>query len=264
VPDSLLLLTGFVSTVAVGYKKPQENEMLKLHVFGPYFGLPDGSPFCIKALILMKMSGLPFTQDRMAFNKAPKGKAPYLTDGDKIIADSHFLMRHLETSHGADFSKRYAADDLAKGWAVARMLEEHFYFLSMGIRWLNDENFYKGPYQFFAAAPAPIRPLVARIVRGKIRKTQHLQGLGRHSLEERVELAKGDIDAVEAMLGDKPYFLGATPSGVDASVCGFLWAAATPFFNSPIGDHIRSRPKLTTYITRMAATFFPDHDAGFS
>jgi glutathione S-transferase len=230
---------------------------MKLHVFGPFFGLPDASPFCLKALILMKMSGLPFTEERMAFSKAPKGKAPYLIDGEKIIADSHFLMRHLETAHAVDFGGGYSKADLAKGWAVARMLEEHFYFLSMGIRWLNDENFYKGPYQFFAAAPAPIRPLVARIVRGKIRKTQHLQGLGRHTAEERLELAKGDINAVESLLADNTYFLGDKVSGIDASICGFLWAASTPYFDSPIGDYIRTRPKLTAYIKRMAEQFFP-------
>jgi glutathione S-transferase len=128
----------------------------------------------------------------------------------------------------------------------------------MGIRWLNDENFYKGPYQFFAAAPAPIRPLVARIVRGKVRKTQNLQGLGRHTSDERLELAKGDIDAVEALLADNSYFLGDKVSGVDASVCAFLWAASTPYFESPIGDYIRTRPKLTAYIKRMADQFFPD------
>ncbi len=232
--------------------------MLKLHVFGSLFGLPDASPFCLKAMILMKMSGLPFVEDRMVFNKAPKGKAPYLTDGNTVIADSHFLMRHLETSHGVDFSGGYSKTDLAIGWSVARMLEEHFYFLSMSVRWLNDENFYKGPYQFFAAAPAPIRPLIARIVRRKIRKTQNLQGLGRHTSEERLELAKGDIDAVEALLAGNTYFLGARVSAVDASVCAFLWAASTPYFESPIGDYIRTRTKLTSYISRMSDQFFPD------
>jgi glutathione S-transferase len=233
--------------------------MLKLNIFGPYFGLPDGSPFCIKALILMKMSGLPFTEARMSFSEAPKGKAPYLTDGSQVIADSHFIMRHLETKHGVDFTGGYSAAELAKGWAIARMLEEHFYFLSMGIRWLNDENFFKGPYQFFAGAPAPIRPLIARIVRSKVRKTHNLQGLGRHSLEERLELARGDIDAIEAMLGDKAFLLGSKASAADASVCGFLWAAGTPYFDSPIGEYIRSRPKLMDYLRRMAATFFPDY-----
>jgi len=230
--------------------------MLKLNVFGPYFGLPDGSPFCIKALMLMKMSGLPFEAVKMSFNKAPKGKAPYLDDNGKIIADSHFLMRHLEQAHGIDFSGGYGAEKLAQGLAVSRMLEEHLYFLTMNVRWLEDDNFWKGPYQFFAELPAPIRPLAARIIRGKIRKTQHLQGLGRHSAEERLQLAIGDIDAVEALLGKNAYFLGNTVSGVDASVAGFLWAAASNHFRSPIADHIRSRPLLMAYLTRIRDRYF--------
>lgn len=232
--------------------------MLKLHVFGPYFGLPDGSPFCIKGMTLMKMSGLPHAFDKMAFSKAPKGKAPYLADDNTLIGDTHFMMRHLETRYGIDFSGGYSKQDLAKGWAVARMLEEHFYFLSMGFRWLDDANFWKGPYQFFAEAPGPIRPLIARVVRSKVRKTQHLQGLGRHSRDERAAFAKGDIDAVEAMLGNSPYFLGQRPSGVDATVFGFLSAAGTPYFDSPVGDDIRSRPVVMAYLRRMAAEYFPD------
>jgi glutathione S-transferase len=232
--------------------------MLTLHVFGPYFGLPDASPFCLKALTLMKMSGLPFETAKMSFRKAPKGKAPYLSDDGVMIADSFFIQRHLETKHGVDFSGGYGPADLAKGWALSRMMEEHFYFLSMHIRWLNDANFYKGPYQFFADAPAPIRPLIAKIVRSKVRKAQHLQGLGRHTTEERLELAKGDLDAVGAMLGSSPYILGPRISGVDASVFGFLWAGSCKHFDSAVGDYIRSRPVLVAYMKRMQQTFFPE------
>jgi glutathione S-transferase len=234
--------------------------MLELNVFGPYFGLPDGSPFCIKGLLLMKMSGLPFETVKMNFRKAPKGKAPYLQDGDKLIADSHFLMRHLETAHGVDFSGGYSAAELAKGWAVARMMEEHFYFLSMHVRWMDDENFYKGPYQFFAEVPAPIRPLIARIVRNKTRKTQNLQGLGRHTDEERLVLAKGDLNAIEAMLGKGKYLLGDKISGADASAAAFVWAGGCKYFNSPIGDYIRTRPALMAYITRIRDTYFSGFD----
>jgi len=180
--------------------------MLTLHVFGPHFGMPDGSPFCIKAMTLMKMSGLAYDTKPMTFKQAPKGKAPYLVDNGKVIADSHFLMCHLEKTHGVDFSCGYAAEKLAQGWAVSRMLEEHFYFLAMNIRWLRDENFWNGPYQFFKPAPAPIRPLIARIVRSKVAKTHHLQGLGRHTAEERFELAKGDLTAIEAMLQKNRFF----------------------------------------------------------
>jgi glutathione S-transferase len=231
--------------------------MLTLNVFGPYFGLPDGSPFCIKGLTLMKMSGLPYEATRMDFKKAPKGKAPYLQDGEKLIGDSHFIMRHLETKHGVDFSGGYSAADLAKGWAVARMMEEHFYFLSMNIRWMRDENFYKGPYQFFASAPAPIRPLIARMVRGKVRKTHQLQGLGRHTAEERLELAKGDLGAIEAMLGHNRFLLGDKVCGADASAFAFIWAGGCRYFTSEVGDYIRTRPVLMAYVERMRDHYFP-------
>ena len=203
------------------------------------------------------MSGLPFTEARMDFKKAPKGKAPYLTDGSKTIADSHFIMRHLETEHGVDFSGGYKPAELAKGWAVARMLEEHFYFLSMNIRWLNDDNFWKGPYQFFAEVPAPIRPLIARIVRKKVRKTQDLQGLGRHTADERLHLAIGDLNAIEVMLANQRFFLGDKPCGIDATVFAFMWAGGCSYFNSAVGDYTRSRPMLMGYLERVKDIYFP-------
>jgi glutathione S-transferase len=140
------------------------------------------------------------------------------------------------------------------------MMEEHFYFLSMYIRWMNDENFYKGPYQFFADAPAPIRPLIARLVRGKVRKTHDLQGLGRHSVEERLELAKGDLGAIEAMLGKGKYLLGEKVSGADASAAAFIWAGSCRHFNSAIGDYVRTRSVLMTYVTRIRDMYFPEFE----
>jgi glutathione S-transferase len=230
--------------------------MLTLNIFGPYFELPDGSPFCIKGLMLMKMSGLLFETAKMKFGKAPKGKAPYLQDGAQMIGDSHFIMRHLESKYNIDFSGGYSVTELAKGWAAARMMEEHFYFLSMNIRWMVDENFYKGPYQFFNDAPRLIRPLIAKIVRGKVRKTQNLQGLGRHTSQERTQLAIDDLVAIEAMLGTNKYFLGSKICGIDATISSFIWAGGCRYFNSPVADYVHSRPVLVAYLTRIKDEFF--------
>ncbi len=232
--------------------------MLELYVYGPHFGLPDGSPFCIKALTLLKMSGLAFEAQKMNFKEAPKGKAPYLKDGNEIIADSHLIQQHLVVHHGVDFLSGYTGEKLATGFAVSRMMEEHFYFLSINIRWLRDDNFWKGPYQFFAGAPAPIRPLIARMIRKKVAKTQHLQGLGRHTAEERLFMATGDLEAVEALLSKNRFLLGDKPCGADATAFAFIWAAECPFFKSEIGDYIRSRPVLMKYVSQMRARYFPE------
>ncbi|WP_199731090.1 hypothetical protein [Aquitalea sp. FJL05] len=47
--------------------------MITLYVFGPAFGLPDASPFVLKAEMLLKLSGLPYRKLRGSMRRAPKG-----------------------------------------------------------------------------------------------------------------------------------------------------------------------------------------------
>jgi glutathione S-transferase len=224
---------------------------------GAMFGLPHPSPFVLKADILLKMSGVDYSEAPMSFSGAPKGKIPYIKDDGLVLGDSHFIRRHLETKYHIDFTGGYGAPLLAQAWAVERMLEEHLYFLNVHERWLIDENFEKGPRQFFLAAPAPIRPLVRFAIRRKVRKMLIAQGLGRHTASERLELGKGDVDTVTLLLGDKPYFLGDTICGTDATVFGFLYSASAPYFNTEIGAYIRSKTNAMAYLARMRDQFYP-------
>jgi hypothetical protein len=50
--------------------------MITLYGSGPMFGLPDPSPFVVKAETLLKMSGMPYTKALTNFRTAPKGKIP--------------------------------------------------------------------------------------------------------------------------------------------------------------------------------------------
>lgn len=233
--------------------------MIKLYASGSYFGLPDPSPFVVKAMMLFKLADIPYEVQKMSFREAPKAKVPYIRDGDLLLGDSHFIRKHLEARCNADFDGAADAKTLAQHWAVARMMEEHFYFLSVYERWMKEENFNKGPRQFFEMAPVPIRPVLRSMIRSKVRRMLHGQGMGRHSDAERLELAVGDIDAVEALLGENPFIAGAKPGGVDASVFPFLWSASASFFDTSIGAEIRSRPKLMSYMERLRKRFFPEY-----
>jgi glutathione S-transferase len=77
--------------------------MITLHTFGPAFGLPDPSPFVIKTETLLKMAALPYRTNTEGFNKAPKGKLPYVDDDGQRIADSTFIRWHIENKYGFDF-----------------------------------------------------------------------------------------------------------------------------------------------------------------
>ena len=77
--------------------------MLTLHIFGPAYGLPEGSPFGIKAIMLLKLAGLPFETKRSDLRKAPRRKLPVLDDDGEIIPDSTFIRMHLERKYKIDF-----------------------------------------------------------------------------------------------------------------------------------------------------------------
>ena len=119
--------------------------MITLYTFGPFFGLPDPSPFVMKGEMLLKLSGQPYQTNTRGFTKAPKGKLPYIEDGGTLVADSTLIRLHLERKYGIDFDKGLSPRDRGAAWATDKMLEDHFYWHLIYWRWLNDTNFQRGP-----------------------------------------------------------------------------------------------------------------------
>lgn len=231
--------------------------MIILYTFGPYFGLPDPSPFVMKGMMLLKLAGLPYQENRRGYRKAPKGKLPYIDDDGEIIADSTFIRFHIEKKYGFDFDAGLSSEQKAIAWAVERMCEDHLYFVCADLRWCDDANFAKGPAHFFDAVPAPLRPLIHSIIRRKVRKNLVAQGLGRHSKAEIAELGIRDIDALATILGDKPYLMGARPCGADATLYGFLAGSLTPVFEDPVRAAAERHPNLVAYVKRITEHYFP-------
>src|SRR5262245_31088799 len=155
--------------------------MITLYTFGPFFGLPDPSPFVMKGEMLLKLSGLPYETNTRGFTRAPKGKLPYIKDGDEIVADSTLMRLHIEKKYGFDFDRGLSEREKGIAWSVEKMLEDHLYWLLIYWRWMIDENFDRGPRGFFKRAPAIIRPVIVNAVRKKVRGNLHGQGLGRHA-----------------------------------------------------------------------------------
>src|SRR5688572_9694004 len=163
--------------------------MITLYGFGPAFGLPDPSPFVTKAEVLLKMAGLAYAVETGGLGKAPKGKLPYIVDEGETIADSTFIRWHLENKYHIDFDPGLTSEQRAVAWAFEKMLEDNLYWAFVHDRWMDDANFDKGPRNFFRAVPAPVRPLVAAMIRRQVRRRLHGQGMGRHSPQEITSLA---------------------------------------------------------------------------
>ena len=56
-------------------------------------------------------------------SEAPKGKLPYIEDGDEVLADSGFIALHLK-----DWDTGLNPAELALSVAMQRLLEEHLHW----------------------------------------------------------------------------------------------------------------------------------------
>ncbi|MFM8750125.1 glutathione S-transferase family protein [Rhabdaerophilum sp.] len=234
--------------------------MIKLHVFGPHFGLLDPSPFVVKAHLLLRMAKLPYETCKADFRKAPKGKFPIIEDDGRIIPDSTLIRFHLETKHGARFDAEISPEGAAIGWAFEKMCEDHLYWALVYDRWMLDVNFDKGPRHFFDDAPAVIRPIIVAMVRRPVRRNLWGQGFGRYDAAERLAIGARGVQALAKRLEDKPFIGGDAPSGADGSVFGTIAALLTDFFASPLHDEARRHPALRAYRDRMIALYFSDEE----
>jgi len=232
--------------------------MLVLDTFGPAFGLPDPSPFVMKAMVLLKMAGLEHETRRGDVRKAPKGKFPVLHDDGVVVPDTTFIRWHLETAHGIDFDLALSDEQKAVGWAVEKMLEDNLYWAVVHERWVIDENFDKGPRQFFQVLPAPMRPLIIWMVRRQVARDLKGQGMARHDRSEIIRIGKTSLKAVSDILGQKPYLLGENPSGADATAYAFLANALCDHFESPLLQAADECPNLAAYCARMTERYFPE------
>lgn len=232
--------------------------MITLYCFRRGPGLPDLSPFVVKTMMLLKLAGLDYAEDRRGYGRAPKGKLPYIDDNGTIVADSTFIRWHIEESRGFDFDANLNAEQRAIAWAVEKMCEDNLYWFIGRGRWLDDANFARGPAKLFDSVPAPLRPLIKALVRRKIAKSLHAQGLGRHSWPEAERLAIKDVEALATLIGDKTYLFGETPCGADATVFAFVSGVLSPIWESPVRAAALAKPNLVAYSDRIMRRYFPD------
>jgi glutathione S-transferase len=232
--------------------------MITLYTFGPGFGLPDPSPFVTKAEVLLKMAGLSYRTDAEGFRNAPKGKLPYIDDDGERIADSTFIRRHIEKKYQIDLDRGLSAEQRAIAWAFEKLAEDHLYWAMLDARWMDNDNFAKGPQQFFRKVPAPIRPIVTAMVRRKVGHALRAHGMGRHSRREIVELGTRSIDAIADFLGQKPFFFGAEPTGLDAAMFAHAASVLCPLFDTPLRQAAERHDNLRRYVGRMTARYYPD------
>jgi glutathione S-transferase len=230
---------------------------LVVHGFPPLPPLPSASPFCVKLETWLRMASIPY-EARPDFNpmRAPKGKAPYVTLEDgSTLSDTAHILEKLSQRPEVTLDAGLTPEQRALSVLVQRTLENHLYFALLWARWIDPAGWAILQRTYFQGMPMPW--LIARIARRKVSATLYYEGTGRHDPAEILASAVQDLDALQGILGDRPYFCGDRPTSVDATAYGMLASALLAPFPGPLQDAVAQRASLAGYVERMRARYWP-------
>lgn len=220
--------------------------------------LPNMSPFCVKLETYLRMANVPHEVKGGDPRKAPKGKIPYIVDEGATIGDSGLIIEHLKSKYGDPLDAGLSAKDRAFALATRRMIEEHTYFAVLYLRWSSANSFAYVSDFFKPILPPFVGGPIMGLIRKRVLASAHAQGMGRHKREEIIALAKTDIDAYSALLGESDFFLGDKPTSLDATMFGFLINAMWVPWDCELKTYANSKPNLVAYVERMKLKYWPE------
>jgi glutathione S-transferase len=231
---------------------------IKLFQFPRMFAVPNVSPFCCKLETWLRMAQIPYeVVDVRDPRKAPRGKLPFVEDGGARIADTSVIIEHLSRARAIDLDAHLDDAQRAIALLVQRTLEEHYAFVLAYTHLVREEGA-RHTRARFASVPALVRPFVVRAVEKSVSTLLWHQGLTRGSHDEIVQAAIRDWRAVLSFMSDGPFFFGAHPSNVDATVFGTLATTVLTPIDTPIRAFLLGEPKAVAYAERMRLRFFPE------
>lgn len=232
--------------------------MIKLYGFGPSFGMPDPSPFVLKVDIYMRMANIAFetVTDMNNLRKAPKGKLPFIVDGEITIADSQFIISYLQKKYHIELDTHLSDEQKAIAYLVGKSLDENLYWCLVYSRWVKDDTWPQVKEAFFGAMPFPLKFIIPVVVRKGIISALEKQGLGKHTEDEIKIITQQSLQSLSNMLGDRTYFFGESPCTFDATAFAFLSQFINISLSNPFNELARKYDNLVTYCNHIMAKYY--------
>lgn len=232
---------------------------LKVYHLPGYWGLVTVSPFCLKLDAFMRMADIAHESITAATPFAgPKKKAPWIEFEGRKLGDSTLIIDFLKDRFGTDPDSHLTPKQRGTAVAIQRLIEENLYWAMVFDRWGRDENWPILKGSVLGQIPAPVRAVLAPYARRSVAKQLEGHGMGLHSPGEIEAIARKDIDALAAMLGDGTWFLSDEPSMADATVYSLLANIMWVPFVSPMKGMIAGQTNLVAWLNRFREKCYLD------
>ena len=232
--------------------------MIKLYSFGSNFGVPDPSPFVLKVDIFMRMANIEFENipDITNLRKAPKGKLPFIVDGDVTVADSQFIISYLQNKFHADLDSNLSGEQKYIAYLIGKSLDENLYWCLVYSRWAKNDTYAHVKNAYFGSMPFPLKFIVPPLARKSFISALQKQGLGKHAEEEIKTIAQQTFHSLSEILGKKTYFFGESPCTFDATAFAFLSQFISVSLDNQLNELAREYRNLVGYCNNIKCKYY--------
>ncbi|MET0340438.1 MAG: glutathione S-transferase family protein [Polyangiales bacterium] len=222
----------------------------------PYEGWSSYSPFVMLVERALRVAGVSFAHERVSFPKIkqinPLGQLPVLRVGEELVRDSTVILHRIEALAPESLTRGLDAGARAEAWLWEEFGDTALYPLVLATRWADERGWAHVRQAFFGSLPAPLRAVIAPIVRRGVMRSlhgrDHLRG-GLEALEARVARV---LEHLEARAPEAGFWLGAAPSVADLGLFAHLHALrmpATPWR----AEEVARRARLAAWLDRVDA-----------
>ncbi len=227
--------------------------MLTLFSYPGLFGLADNNPYGLKVYAFLRLCKLPFRHEHVFDARAaPRGQLPYVVDDDgESVGDSDRIVAHLTESHRLTIDAGLAASQRATAHLIGRMLDDLYWVMSYS-RW-RDPRFWPAFRDEILGAHPSVPASGLEAAREYNLARYHHQGIGRYEPDEVYDRGVADLRVLSGLVGESGFLFGDEPSGIDASVYGFVANIRFYPMDTPLKRFVASRPDLVRHCDALHA-----------
>lgn len=239
------------------------NEM-QLMVWEGDYGLISMNVQCVQVILYAKIAKVPL---EISYNKNPYCSLhwdyPIFKHGDIVLNKVDDIINYMRNEkYGADFNltKKLCSDSYAYTNMLQMKLKPVIDFLFWGDK-RNFEEFTRVwyakamwvPFNYFY--PSQLRQNVLDLIKALYPIEDNLELIHNYMMSDACKV----LSLLCNHLGKNNYFMGKSPSTVDAYIYSYLAPLQKiPFPSKQIPNFLQSYPKLIEYIKRLDTEFFPN------
>jgi glutathione S-transferase len=226
----------------------------------PTKGQPEGwasfSPFVLEIDRALKLAKLPFEVHKVNMIKLkelnPKGQLPVLIIGEEKVADSTRILHRIEKLVPGSMTAGLAPRELAEAWLWEEFAETSLYPYVLATRWADDRGWPVPRGAFFGAVPAPVRGLVASMVRRGIVKKLVERDFTRDGLDACYARLSEVLNDLDTRAPEDGFWLGPRASVADLGLFAHLHSLRLPL-TAWQAEEVGKRVRLSRYLDRVDA-----------